>query len=740
MSKLQQALSKVQPPKVNPRVALQGAQYQGVTQQAANVRQEDIGGSLQKIIMGTGQLAESYDNRKVAEANKMYDHATAKGLDPMAVAAEAAKNESTGIVDWALDTTIQGGDRDPLFYQRSINASKKIEQANFQIDLKLQQDFANGTIRSEKEWIERRNTERKTALGEISGETGVTPTNRFISEAAAKNNEASMFALKKQWATTEEQAIVQDNLRTFNSGLSNLQQQGVTDAQSYFAYIDKSKAEGILRNDREVWNALNGTIGHAVETGNMALVNGLMGYQMEVNGEMVTVGDAMSESDRGEIFAKAEASLINNNEKLFDEYQDRLTNISLLSQAGDGAGAKAQIKATLAWLDRYQPSDRVTTQRRELAQLERQVSSNQLAQSMAIRKENAKKAESLEQEGAAMEIMTAYSQGQTVNWDAVPTAAYDRVVTKRLQAINTAGLNPQDAAVAYGQIISMSPPTSNARKTLGTQYAGGLEQVKMAMVVQQNGQGSQEIPPQVNSTLQLFKANPAVAQAVMTPQQYQEMAIMSEQVDKLGWAGMNSVAANMKFDFEQEQEFARSAATMASELGLNPAQTEAFMMDARVTAKTSQKGGWFSGDGPNVKGGLKATRDKWQDRQTELSTGVFIERDKLAAFSNPKTIPVVESALKQKIETIKAEGKDLGFTYYHLQERENGKMAVINTQLGIVMYEGSPDDIYREQMQVTQDKKQDTLDELRGAVNESSMKNTERQQEVNSILDSRIYN
>lgn len=723
MSKLQQALSQVNPPKVNPRVALQGGRYQGSTQQAANVSTENVFNQTSKLFQLTGQLIQERDTAKTNEATKLYEQSVAQGLDPMEVAARKAKEESTNVIDWALETTFQGGDRDPLYYMRSVNASKRIEQAAFDIDKDIEIALQNGTITSHKDMLERRSMLRDKAFTEISEETGVKSDNRFFSAGAAKNNEASLFALNQRWAQVEEAQIQVDNQRRLNAGLNDLVKTGTYNPQAYHEYLNKSFNEGIIRNEKEMWAAITTAANHAVELGNPALLNGMLDFEMTIGGEKRTFGDALDEASRGELFAKAEANLINNNEKLFDEYSDLKSNVMLLSQAGNGGAALSKIKEIEAWLDRHQPSDRVTPQRRELAGLKQQVMSAQLAENMRVRASNAKKAEDMEQEQVAWELMSANSIGQTVDFGAVPMAAYDRVAEKRLKAINSAGLEPAQAAEAYGQLISMLPSGSNAHKVLGDQYKRGLASVEMAMVATENGQASPEMATQAQSTLQLFKANPLVARSVLDAESYQRMNVLSEKVDRLGWTMATSTAANQPLDADSEKYISTEATTIAREMGLTKAQTEAFLMDARVQSQMEQAGKFY-GTNTGVKYGVKAAKERWESQRVEIDTGMQVNRDDLAARANPETIPVVQGYLKTEIARLREEGRKDGFSFYTLQRLEDGQYAAVNAHTGVMSKLGTPDDMYDKAIQMVKDGKPNALEELKAAANAAVTRRT----------------
>ncbi|MGL5565789.1 MAG: hypothetical protein ACRDC4_08675, partial [Plesiomonas sp.] len=151
MSKLQQALSKVNPPKVDIRQAVQGTQYRGAQQNAVQVRQENHTSNILGIARGAAELGGQYVDKRWKEADKLYSEAKAQGIDPATMLAERAKTESLSIGQSVMAKIFDNDGSDPLAYTRALTAQREMQTAQFEVSQELNNRIKAGDFTNEAE-------------------------------------------------------------------------------------------------------------------------------------------------------------------------------------------------------------------------------------------------------------------------------------------------------------------------------------------------------------------------------------------------------------------------------------------------------------------------------------------------------------------------------------------------------------------------------------------------------------
>lgn len=739
MTLLQDSLRNVQAPNVTLR-ELQQKQYQPAQIQADAPQQTNYSGQLMAIAEGSSKLADVYVTSKKDEATRTYNEAKALGEDPMKFAEAKAVEESKGLFNSAINAISEGLGFDGLRYNRAITASKLMEEQAFEIDKQLEIDMKSGRFADpSSDWKEERNKLRQTAMEEISKSVGVDAKSPYLLEGASRGNDERLMALGARQAEFEDAQLNANNKRILNADLNLLVSQGVRDPAAFNKLITDAEAAGTIRGPNDKWEFTQKILNAAVEKGDPEMLNGLLNQTIEVNGKSILLGDSLDAEIVGQLTLKTEENLIEKNEAIYAEYNEKLTQIQLLSMQGNGGAALGALQATQNWLAQYQSSDQVTSQQRQLASLKSSVKQATMRQNLAKANELDKRNDEVVRDQVAVDNMIRMEQGEPVDLYAngIKQADYDRVLQRRVESINAADLTPEQKAEAYASVVSMAPEGTNVRKAIGSTFSRGLGQADMVIARVQNGEEAGELPAALNTSINLYRANPTLAAQVMSPAEYSSLAALSEKVDTVGWTGVASVAANTKFDPATEKEFNTTVDQEGQALGLSGARLEAFRTSARLNVAGYKDNSWLFSTS-KVSGGMKQTVEDFESNRTvALNDTIRVDKAALAVNSDPKTVPVVEGMLKDKLT--KLEGTFDGFELFDVKTSVDGSIRIINIGTGAIAYKGSAKELYHEANAVFDENNKSRARQITEALNAETAAKEAKKQETTDIMNTRVY-
>lgn len=739
MTELQNALRNVIPPKVNPRVALQGARYQGATQQAQNVSTENHAKSMLGILNDAGQIYGKAVDNSWKEAEQTYQHAIASGRDPMEVAAEKAKEESDGLIGNVVSSIKSGIGLDPLPYSKAVTGANQVRDELIQVDKDFQIQIDRGDFAG-KDWEfikKARDEQRRATIKGVAESVGLRENDPFLLDGAAKHNEEGMQVLASKHAMVTEQALVIANKKRLNSDTSLLIEQNVKDPKVFIAMLDKARQDGTLRNDIERSEALNHVLTAVMEKGDSVLLENLMMTKVEVNGEMLTLGDTLEPTVRDQLLLKSDENLIQKNKELFIQFNNGLAAVSRLSASGNAAGALNELSKWEGWLSKYQDSGQVTSQVRQIQALRSQVLDQQMQHNAALAKNNAKETAQIALDNDADERIRQRLAGEIVALDhndiaGMDKGTMDKAFARQLELINNDNtLSIEQRQQAIYRLGSIAPKGSEFHAAIQSHVQRGVHDVTNAIATIKTTGKTQELPQGAQAVLQMYKSNPSGFQQVASPEQYAVVSALSTQIDNFGWENTARAHGNFGVSKETQKEMEQVKGEMQRKYNLSDSQAEQLMVGAKVNLPNTQSSTWWGGNsGTNVQAAFDEAYKQAAKETTALNSGSdILPNSALLPFGDPKGIPTVKQALETKVEALKANSE---VSFVSVQETVDGRIEVTAFPSGVPVYYNA-NDLYTESVRASTQPEVDKAKQLEAALSTRKSANQVRDERLEKV-------
>lgn len=278
MSKLQQALAKVQAPSISIK-GLEGATFRATPVQAQQVNQTNYSGQLIGLAQLGAQAYDKYAEYREQQATERRNEILLKNLKPEQIGELRASGT--------------------LLYQDDPWAMRSLErelgrQEAYSVDAIVRERIAAGDYPSRSEM----ESDRAQLMALRRKEMGQTYAIQDTSEGWEKGWKADI--VERNMAIYDAQARKQDQMHrnetrvVVESNLSSLISSGRGDAA--IAYLNKQKADGLIRNDTEYEAYLTKALKDLASTpGSIDMVRTVMESEIEMYGNKTTLRSRLGE-------------------------------------------------------------------------------------------------------------------------------------------------------------------------------------------------------------------------------------------------------------------------------------------------------------------------------------------------------------------------------------------------------------------------------------------------------------
>lgn len=683
MTALQQALKGIEAPKVTQREISQ-LKYNPAKQEVAQVNQTNYAGQLTGIMQAGAQLYDTHVKTSLKEAQTVYDHAKAQGIDPMEAAKQKAKEESETLIGGAIHAVQTGFGVDPLRYARAVTASNQAKEQMFDIDTEIETKIARGDFNSMEELVEYRNNIRVKTIEAVAESTGTASNDPFLLEGAAKYNTQSLEALTVRQARATEEMLVASNQRTFNSEVNNLLTTDVRNPVAYEEMFAQARRDGVVRNDNEEWTARHKLLNAVVERGDTALLNGLMNQTVTFNGQTGVLGEMLEPAVRDQLMLKADEHFIQKNKEVFAEFNKQLTHVSVMSMQGDAASAMAALNRTQQWLEQYQGSGQVTTQVRQIEALRAQVVENQVRYNVAQAQRNTAAVDKTVAVNSYADRIDRALAGDLVALDHTDIQGVDKEIQDmafmaKFEAINgNDDLSPEQKQQAVYALAAVAPKTSELHAAIQRSVDAGFGSFEASMA-QIAVTGPKDMPPQFQALMKMYKDNPTGFSQVATPEQTAKMAATAYQIDALGWETFSTAASKAGADKETLKEIDAELADLQASNNLTDVQVNTLRTASLAYLPTTKTTGFWGGSKTSTSRAIEMAQKQLSKSVTTIGNDV-VSNKALAPRGNAEEIPVVQKALESKVAALRSANPDF---MYSVQDDNQGNLLIIEYPTGI---------------------------------------------------------
>lgn len=698
MSKLQQALSKVQAPKVDIRQAVQGAQYRGAEQQAQQVRQNDFTGQILKLAGGAAEIGNKYVDKRWAEAEKTYTEAKAKGLDPAQVIAERAKTESSTLTQTIMSGLFDKDGADPLAYTRALTANREMQQAQYDVAQELNNRIRAGDITDPATLKEERTKLLDSEAKGIAEGLGVSPNSAFIAEGRTAEFEATTRVLHETLFRTADEKMRTDRKQAFTKDTNLMFDQGVTDPHVYMKRIEDLEAEGTINSAKEKNAYVQDMLSRAAATGRVDLVNGMLNQSTTLNGQTGKLGELLDPELRDKLILTAAEQRFNMDAELSDKYNRQMGEIAALSLSNPAA-ALQRLDGLGEWYSQSSGTTQMTSQRQQM-----QMMRNQLLQAQA--RENIETKQRLQAAQQQADEVSIYNQeidkalasgGDFVTLEpdkiGVKSANANLAINKRIagiqEQVQAGTLSQEDGLRQVNTLLARLPASTQA----GAGYQQGLQRqqdsLQHAIIMSQNGLVQKNVPDSFKNLMGLYKSDPVSLSKVMSPDKMLELSVNSETIELFGEEAFMQMSTNAK-PFTKEQTEDVNTVIEKDMPYANAAQSSAITKAASLLAQRN---------GGDVEEAAKMAIQMWNKNygQIEVGEGMSLPNRVLTPNRDPSLQPVVIAELQTTVQNFKDNNPNSGL----VTVEEHGNRIRIMSYPDLEYYETDADSLLESATQRT---------------------------------------
>lgn len=562
MSKLQQALSQVNPPKVDIRQAVQGTQYRGAQQNAVQVRQENHTNSILGIARGAAELGGQYVDKRWKEADKIYSEAKAQGIDPATMLAERAKTESLSLGQSVMAKIFDNDGSDPLAYTRAITAQREMQTAQFEVAQELNNRIKAGDFTTEAELNEARKKMLDEEQAGIAKNIGVSTDNNFLVEGRTAEFEQTSRALSESLYRTADEAMRASRQRDYTKQRNLLIEQGVTDPEVFMKQIEQLELEGTINSTKEKYTYTMDLMSSMAATGRVDVINGLLNQVTTVNGQTGKIGDLLDPETRDGLILKAAEQRFNMDAELSDKFSRQLGEVSALA-ISNPAAALVKLDGVAEWYTQSSGTNQMTSQRRVMQNMRNQVLQMQARDNEEKKTRLAKAAAENAEYQRYQEIFNRSMLSDFVDTDFsvndVKSEVGNRVINDTIngiqQQVEAGTISQADGLRQINSVLTRAPTNSQA----GAGYRLGLqrqaESLDNAVIMHKSGMAQTNVPKPFENLMGLYQADPVGLTKVLGTDKVAEIAANKEMIDIFGaQAFMSLRAGTVPFTKEQTEK------------------------------------------------------------------------------------------------------------------------------------------------------------------------------------------
>lgn len=744
MTELQRALAGINPPKVDARRHLQGAQYRGSTQQAKNIDTTlgEATGSVLGILKGSTTLYGNAVQKSWNEAEQTFKHAQATGQDPMELAKEKAREEASGLVGTIVSGAKEAIGLDPMRYSKTVTAANTVRDELFGIDEDIRIRTARGDFKSEDEMFKAREEARNASIAGVAESLGIDPKDPFYLDGAAKYDEQSRMNLRLQLAQTTEQMLIESNRKTLNADAKVLLDNGVSDPAVYFGQLQDARTNGYIRNDNEAKDFWDTLINSAAERGDANLVNSLFNQEMTINGYSGKYGDSLTEAERGAIAVKADDAFIANNAEIFKQVSSQMTNIQLKSAQGNIQGALSDIARLEAWAGQHQTSGRVTALMRQLESAKAGVLENQMRFNAMKHKEQKGQADQLALDADAQERLLRMMNGEAVSVDPTKIAHQDKATMDRAarniyDAIEAdTSLTAEQKVTRKNALLSGLSSDYELFDAVKSSTKRDLGDMNNAVVLAAKTGQASEMPKGFQGQLNAFNQDPIGWMAINGEDAAAIMSPIANEINAVGWDGFIRSKQGRGVDADAVKEIDAELDRLKGRNNWSDAEVNARRTEALIN-KSATGGESFWGGPTGLSAGEALSRV--EERRNKVTTKIgldSIHNTYLAANNDQKTIPAVTTQLKLMEKQVRDSNPD---TPIYLQEQADGSLAFVALATGVPLKRTHKNELYRSYVDGLVTAEKDELTKLKEARKERDELNTQKAELTEKLKSNKPY-
>jgi len=699
-TKLQQALAGVNPPKV-PLSEIRGKTFQAQQQHAVNIQQTNLGQQIPELIKTGGKMYGQYVDASWEQAKQVYDEAKLADKDPLKVAAEYAGKESNNLLTRTKAILQESLGIDPLAYTRAYTAEKYAENQAFQTDAMIQEKIKAGDFATVEDMKTTRQTLRKDIAKDVAGSVGLKSSNAFILKGATKNEQQSEQALVMQQTAVEDQNLRNTRKQMAIESFNTMLNQGVQDPAVFKQLLDDGLTDGTF-NTSEHYQMMGQFAQSLADTGNTSILNGFLNQSIKLgNGETKKFGDVLPVEIRDGLFLKADEMWLENNKELYDKYSRQLGMVSVDMENGNTGSAMARIDQLDSLLNANQGSGRVTSQMKHLMQLRNQVLVGAARQNNIKKAANDKVAKDMKQQGDYAEAITTAMMGgiATTDWSAMNISQENAMVATRqmIDHINQSDLAPEQKMRQMGQLISVLPDRAEARKAFSEFAQRGVDAATQALAQAQYSKTGEipQLPVESESLIKQYKNDPALFQKVVSPQVFEQTAVLANGVDKVGWdTYARSKAQPLAFTQNDTDNFTGYVQDLQRSQLFSGPQLDTIMTRAKENVRFNPD--YKSDPEAAIKRAVQEAALEQQQMTVQMSKGVdLIPRSVLIPSGQAEAVPLVQAQLEDKITKYRDKATLEGDRVYVTHDTQ-GRIGIMSTFTGKSLEVTSAETLLRE--------------------------------------------
>ena len=556
MSKLQQALSQVQAPKVDVRQAVQGAQYRGATQQAKGVDTTNYTGKILNIVNDFSGVASHVIDQSWEQANKNLMEAKSKGVPPEQMLAEKAKTESYSLGHRiVLGMADPKAASDPLAYTKAITLNSEMKQRQFDNAKVLENRVRNGDFIDPKELDKARQELADSDAKELAETYGVSPDNAFISEGRAAEYDLTTRVLHEGLYRVADEKMRVDRQQTYVKERNMLLQQGVNDPAVFMSQIDQLEQNGTINTAKEKAAYVNELADELAKLGRVDMLNGLLNEETTMNGVTAKLGDILEPETRNALMLTADEKKFEMDAALSDQYS-RMVGEAQAMAVTDPHGALKKWDAIGEWYSSKSGTNVMTSQRRQLQNGRNNLLVQQAQFNYNKTKELVKKQKAAEDKSGYAAI---FDQAFTAGGDFVDTnplvhgystETANAVINERIMGIQEQMQSGQIGGKEGMQMINTIMAKSPTNTGAGAGYKQGisrqLDSFDNAVTMIQTGQAVNELPAPVRNLIGLYETDPVALSKQMEPKDFARVSAIKDSRDRYGDKMAMQIASNSK--------------------------------------------------------------------------------------------------------------------------------------------------------------------------------------------------
>lgn len=655
MSKLQQALSQVQAPKVDIRQAVQGAQYRGATQQAKGVDTTNYTGKVLGIVNDFAGVRNHVIDQSWEQANQNLLDAKSKGIPPEQMIAEKAKTESYSL---GHKIVLSIGDReaagDPLAYTKALTLNSEMKQRQFDNAKVLENRIRNGDFTDPKELDKVRVEMADNDAKELAETYGVSPDNAFINEGRTAEFEMTTRVLHEGLYRIADEKMRVDRQQTYVKERNMLFEQGVSDPAVYMSQIHQLEQNGTINNAKEKAAYVNELVDEIAKLGRVDVLNGLMNEVTTMNGVTAKLGDILEPETRNALMLTADEKKFEMDAELSDQFSRMVGEAQALAITDPHAALK-KWDGVGEWYNSKVGTNVMTSQRRLLQNGRNSLLVQQSQFNYNRTQELAKKQKQAEDLSAYAAIaQQSFGEGADfvdtnplVHGHSIETANlyWNGLINDVQTQVQEGKLSPQEGLRQVNTIMSKAPPNVGAGAGYKKGLSRQLEAHTNAITMIQNGEAVNEIPEPTRNLIGMYEADPMALARNMKPEEFAAVAALKDSRDRYGDKMAMQIAANRKPLMEQPLK------SFNEMLG-----------DKMPYANTAQSNTmrqltehFMTMTGGDVEDAFKMAEAKYNETHPviELGDGIRISNRAMTPVQGEQYVPVVKAEVEATVEEMR---------------------------------------------------------------------------------------